>query len=235
MRTVVRFYLNLQAPLGRWWSYAAQVRRRPTLLGPPAPARADACRNRETLLCAARRLVAEVGVDGLSMDALAAEAGLGKGTVFRRFGSRAGVFAALLDEAEREFQQDFLSGPPPLGPGADPVERLVAFGRHRLRFLAARGDLLRAAAGELNRTTNPPAAFARLHLRVLLQAAGVEGDLDVLAFSLLAALEAPFAEHAGGSRGISPDRLAAGWADLVHRVVGAGPAPVLSAGPAPSA
>ena len=49
--------------------------------------------------------------------------------MFRRFGTRAGIFRALLDEDERAFQQQVLSGPPPLGPGADPLDRLAAYGR----------------------------------------------------------------------------------------------------------
>jgi AcrR family transcriptional regulator len=198
-----------------------------SLLGtPPPPERADASRNRELLLCTARRLVDELGVAGLSMDVLAAEAGLGKGTVFRRFGSRAGLFSALLDEYERDFQSACLSGPPPLGPGADPVTRLVTFGHDRLRFLADRGHLIREADAHLTRGANAPAAFGRLHVRVLLQAAGVRGDVEVLAFNLLAALEAPLAlhvEHPENAPQLSPERLAAGWTDLVGRVVRAAP------------
>lgn len=186
---------------------------------PPGPERADASRNRELLLRTARRLVAEVGVNGVSMDALAAEAGLGKGTVFRRFGSRAGLFAALLDASEKDFQQEFMSGPPPLGPDADPVDRLVAFGRRRLEFARTQGDLLRAAAGELQRRAQGPAALGRLHLRVLLAGAGVEGDLEVLAFELHAVLEMPLWERAGGATALSTQRLQDGWTDLVHRVV----------------
>jgi polyketide synthase 12 len=45
------------------------------------------------------------------MDRLAERAGLGKGTVFRRFGTRAGIFAALLDDDERAFQEQVLAGP----------------------------------------------------------------------------------------------------------------------------
>jgi AcrR family transcriptional regulator len=45
------------------------------------------------------------------MDAQAARAGLGKGTVFRRFGTRAGIFHALLDDDERIFQEQVLAGP----------------------------------------------------------------------------------------------------------------------------
>lgn len=49
----------------------------------------DALRNRALLLDAARRLVAERGADAVTMDDVAAAAGVGKGTLFRRFGSRA--------------------------------------------------------------------------------------------------------------------------------------------------
>ena len=99
----------------------------PVTWGPPHAERADAARNRRLLLATAREMVAAQGADKLTMDGLAERAGLGKGTVFRRFGTRAGIFQALLDDDEREFQEQVLSGPPPLGPGrpaAGPADRL---------------------------------------------------------------------------------------------------------------
>src|ERR1700757_4543772 len=106
----------------------------PVTWGPPHAERADAARNRRLLLAAAREMLAEQGADKLTMDGLAERAGLGKGTVFRRFGTRAGIFAALLDDDERDFQRQVLSGPPPLGPGAAPVDRLIAYGQARIGF-----------------------------------------------------------------------------------------------------
>lgn len=97
------------------------------LLGEPRPERADARRNRLKVLEAAERLFAEQGVKNVSLDAIAAEAGVGKGTVFRRFGDRAGLAVALLDEREVELQAKILSGPPPLGPGAPAIDRVNAF------------------------------------------------------------------------------------------------------------
>ena len=117
----------------------------------PAPAgraepaeRADAARNRRLLLAAAREMLAAEGADKLTMDGLAERAGLGKGTVFRRFGTRAGIFRALLDDAERSFQELVLTGPPPLGPGAPALDRLVAYGRARIGFLIEHRDIARA-------------------------------------------------------------------------------------------
>ena len=113
--------------------------------GPPHAERADAARNRRHLLATARQMLAEQGPDTLTMDGLAERAGLGKGTVFRRFGTRAGIFAALLDDDERAFQQQVLAGPPPLGPGTAPLDRLIAYGRARTRFLIDHRDIARAA------------------------------------------------------------------------------------------
>src|SRR6185503_2851668 len=79
--------------------------------------RADATANRNRILCAARRLLAEHGVEALTMQAVASAAGVGKGTVFHRFGDRDGLTGALIDEYMRAFQDEFLHGAPPLGPG----------------------------------------------------------------------------------------------------------------------
>ncbi|MDX6334738.1 MAG: hypothetical protein QOG05_2078, partial [Streptosporangiaceae bacterium] len=114
-------------------------------VGAPRTERADAVRNRRHLLATAREMLAGQGADTLTMDALAERAGLGKGTVFRRFGTRAGIFEALLDDDERAFQEQVLSGPPPLGPGAPPLDRLIAYGRARAAFLIEHREIARAA------------------------------------------------------------------------------------------
>ena len=89
--------------------------------------RADAAANRVRILEAAARVLAERGAEGTSIDAVACRAGVGKGTIFRRFGDRSGLFQALLDEHLRAFQDAFMFGPPPLGPGAPPEKRLASF------------------------------------------------------------------------------------------------------------
>src|SRR5271166_2127293 len=114
-------------------------------LAPEALERADAARNRQRILCAAQRLFAERGAACVSMDDIADAAGVGKGTLFRRFGSRAALALALLSECESAFQEAFIRGAPPLGPGAPPVERLIAFGEARLELVTAHAELLGAA------------------------------------------------------------------------------------------
>lgn len=187
--------------------------------GRPRGERADAARNREHLLAVAREMLAELGAEKVTMDGLAERAGLGKGTVFRRFGTRAGIFAALMDDTERAFQVRVLSGPPPLGPGAGPVERLVAYGRERVDFLFEHHAILRAA---LDRTRPIPAetSMSALHIRMLLGQAGLDvADLDTLATQLTAALEGPLLLYVAMTEESPADeRLADSWQVLVERV-----------------
>ena len=181
--------------------------------------RADAARNREHLLVTARAMLADVGVDGLTMDGLARAAGLGKGTIFRRFGSRAGLLRELLNDSEMTFQEGFFSGPPPLGPGAEPVERLVAFGRERLRLVTLQGDLLRSVEAEAEHRYSAPAhAASAMHVQMLLGQAGVDGDLQVLTLTLLSSLDAALVLYETRDLRIDLYRLADGWEDLVRRV-----------------
>ena len=192
------------------------------LIGSAAPERSDAVRNRGLILAAARRILEERGVEGLTMDLLAAEAGVGKGTVFRRFGSRNGLMLGLVDEIESDFQARFISGPPPLGPGAPAVERLVAFGRERFALLDLQGDLLRAAEDRPDVAyASAPRVVSAMHIHLLLNQAGFEGDVDVLTFNLLASLDATLVLYENRTAALSMGRLADGWEDLVRRVTAA--------------
>ena len=190
--------------------------------GPLHPERADAARNRRHLLATARQMLAEQGADRLTMDALAERAALGKGTVFRRFGTRAGIFQALLDDDERDFQQQVLSGPPPLGPGAPPLDRLIAYGQARTGFLVGHCEIARAALdGKEPVPAGRESPMSRVHIRYLLQEARLgAADLDVLALQLTAALDGPVLLYLSGAQD-SPEvaeRLGQGWEDLVRRV-----------------
>ena len=182
--------------------------------------RGDAARNRALLLDAARRLIAEHGADAVSMDDIAAAAGVGKGTVFRRFGSRAGLMLVLLDEDERAIQEAFLFGPPPLGPDAPPLERLLAFGRARLCFADTHRALLSAANRDPQSRFGAPALLQHTHVRLLLDTAGSTGDLDAQSDALLALLDADYVHHQLSDRGETLESLGDKWESLARKLCG---------------
>jgi AcrR family transcriptional regulator len=182
--------------------------------------RADAARNRERVLEAARELFAERGVENVTMEEVARHAGVAKGTVFHRFGDRSGLALALLDEQERAIQDQLLRGDPPLGPGAPALDRLLALLDALLGLLERHGDLL--YAGE---TAKPEARYAtgayaawHQHVAVLLGELGVDGDPDAMAHVVLAPLGAELYRHLRGPRGLSAAEIRDGIHVLVRRL-----------------
>jgi AcrR family transcriptional regulator len=196
----------------------------PVIFGAPPAERADAARNRLHLLATARQMLAEQGPDRLTMDGLAERAGLGKGTVFRRFGTRAGIFQALLDDDERTFQQRVLFGPPPLGPGAAPLERLIAYGRARAGFLVGHREIARAALDGNQPIPAGRAPMSQIHIRVLLGQLSLDwADLDMLTVQLAAALDGPVLLYPTSDQLTNAidepgQRIGQAWQDLVERV-----------------
>jgi len=180
--------------------------------------RSDAARNREALLCAALAIAHESGYDAVTMDAVAARAGTGKGTVFRRFGSREGLMGALLDASESVWQESVMRGDPPLGPGAEPMDRLLAFGRSRLEIVLQHADLIRNAGFSGANRSFAAYSFSAMHVRYLLGELGVRGDIAMLAVALLAPLELPILDQQVRLEHIEVERIHAGWADLARRI-----------------
>ncbi|WP_328616295.1 TetR/AcrR family transcriptional regulator [Amycolatopsis sp. NBC_00355] len=187
------------------------------LLGAPVRERADAARNRIRVLNAAETLFAEHGVDAVTMDDVATAAGVGKGTLYRRFGDKAGLAMALLDERERELQQRILTGPPPLGPDAPPTDRLAAFIEAYLELLDRQLDLVL-----LSETATTGARFRtgthtlwRRHCHHLLETGGAP-DPEIAADVLLAALSAEQVRHWLRDRGLSLEALTKSLAGLTR-------------------
>jgi len=179
--------------------------------------RADAARNRERVLAAAERLFAERGVGQVTMDDVAAAAGVGKGTLYRRFTDRGGLAAALLDQRERQLQRAILSGSPPLGPGASALDRLTAFVTSYLALVDRHLDLVL-----LSQTATPGArlrtgahAFWRQHCIYLLHGAGAPTP-DLGADLLLAGLSAEQVRHWLRDQHRERAELAAGLAAIAR-------------------
>jgi AcrR family transcriptional regulator len=173
--------------------------------GPP-PERADARRNRLRILEAAADLIAEQGFDRVTIDDIAQRAEVAKGTVFHRFGNRAGLAVALLDERERRLQDGLLGGPPPLGPGAPPEERLVRFLQALTDFTDQNLDLLIVSDHDEPGGRYRTGAYAawRLHVAGLLEELGAERrGAAGLADTLLAPVAADLIRHRRRNLGAS--------------------------------
>jgi AcrR family transcriptional regulator len=181
--------------------------------------RIDAARNRAAIIAAAQRMLRDQGAEAITMDRLACEAGVGKGTLFRRFGDRANLFHALLDESERGLQEGFIRGPAPLGPGAPPAERLIAFGHALLSLTQERGDLLLAAQppDPALRYRSAVHGAYRAHVSYLLRALAAP-DSDYLADVLLVAL-APELVLDQLERGMTIEDCNRGWERLVRKLL----------------
>jgi AcrR family transcriptional regulator len=84
---------------------------------PDRPLRADARRNRERVLAAAREAFAELGF-GVPLDEIAARAGVGPGTVYRHFPTKEALFEAVTVARVRELVALARAGAEAPDPGA---------------------------------------------------------------------------------------------------------------------
>ena len=159
--------------------------------------RADAIRNRHAILAATEKLLATHRPQDISMEQVAAEAGVGKGTVFHRFGNRMGLMYALMVERAQALEEAVTTGPPPLGPGAPDRDRLLAFldaivevvGRNKsllaeLAYSAA-ADSPPEHAHAKDRDGHPVYRFWHGHISGLIAAQRPDADADLIAHLLL--------------------------------------------------
>jgi AcrR family transcriptional regulator len=145
--------------------------------------RADASRNRLKILEAARALLSEQPAADLCMDAVAAKAGVGKGTLYRRFKDRGSLYMALLDEESRKLQNRVLME---FGLPGDTtqVQRLFSFLEALFDFTATHAALLSAAraaqSGCPERYDHPAHTWTRTALVAGLRKAMRTGEIAEL-------------------------------------------------------
>ncbi len=180
--------------------------------------RADALRNRQRVLAAAERVFATTDPASVTMGDIASAAGVGRATVYRRFPDTASVAMALLDEHERRLQRQLISGPPPLGPGAPPGDRLAAFYAAMVDLLDRHLHLALGAEVGAARFATGAYGFWRVHVRGLLVESGVP-DVDALVDSLLAPLAPEVYRYQRQERGRSPSQIAGGLGWLASRLL----------------
>ncbi len=149
--------------------------------------RADAVRNRERVLEAAKA-VFSAGGPGASLEAVAKRAGVGIGTLYRHFPTREALFEAVY---RREVQQ--LSELPEQLRETSPVDALRRWLKSSVEFVATKKGMLAALELTVHASSEPYAnTFERLTTaaRALLDRAVAAGEIraDVSPEDLLRAL-----------------------------------------------
>jgi AcrR family transcriptional regulator len=122
------------------------------------PLRRDASRNRERILVAARELFAERGLE-VTMDEIARHAGVGVGTVYRRFPQRSQIIEALFEQR----MEDYLALAERSLADPDPWQGLVEFLEQGMAMQAADRGLKELLVGH----GHAAESGARVRARVL--------------------------------------------------------------------
>ncbi len=187
--------------------------------------RSDAARNRRRILAAARQLFGEKGVTRVTMEEVARTAGVGKGTLYRRFPNKGLLCEALLDEPTRRLQAEVLVSLSDPGRGAleklrNFLVRLVLFTEENLDLLYGGQDTLQGAE-RVARYGHPSYGWMRWTVLGLLREAARNGELDeekdieYLADAMLAPLNVDLYYHQRRMLGLSTGRISAGLSSMI--------------------
>lgn len=187
--------------------------------------RSDAARNRRSILAAARSLFGDKGVTRVTMEEVARTAGVGKGTLYRRFPNKGLLCEALLDEPTRRLQAEVLVSLSDPNRGAleklrNFLGRLVLFTEENLDLLYGGHDTLQGTE-RVARYGHPSYGWMRWTVLGLLREAARNGelseekDIEYLADAMLAPLNVDLYYHQRRVMSLSPERISAGLSSMV--------------------
>lgn len=193
----------------------------------PRVERRDAAENRARILEAARRLFDEYGVAQVNMADIAEAAGVGKGTLYRRFANKGELCYALMDEHLTQFQDEMLvrmqqmtlHDVPKLQQLSNFLNALVLFTETHVPLLCEVSQI-RLQAGQKN--LQLPHFWQYMTIHGLLQAADAAGefrtgvDITLLPDVLLAPLSADFYHFLRQVKGYSPDQIGSGLQNVIQ-------------------
>jgi len=194
--------------------------------------RADARANRACILGAAAHLSAEHGIAAFTMEDVVAAAGVGKGTLYRHFGSKGELALALLDEYFASFQNQVLTRLRQMSADGDAyllqlihfLDELVAFVEvHLALFCEIQREGIRNVGED-----EAPYIWLYLTVHGLMVAAIREGELpdylddEYLADALLAPVSAHFYHFLREQREFAPERIRTGMRQIVFGLAALG-------------
>ncbi len=189
--------------------------------------RRDAAANRYKILQTAERLFAQHGVANVNMADIAQAAGVGKGTLYRRFANKGELCLALLDTQMADFQNGMLSRMQQMNiAGLPKLEQLQQFMDALVYFTDTHSPLLCEVQREGllpldNTRLQLPHFWQHMTVGALLRSAAAAGeippdlDTDYLADALLSPLKADFFQFQKTNRGFTLERISAGLRTLI--------------------
>lgn len=186
------------------------------VLSDPRPTRADACKNRALLLATAQRLFAEKGVNAVTMSDIAEAAGVGKGTLYRHFTSKADLCQVLTDEDQRDLQNRTLLRLRALG---DPLPDLDWFLREVIAFVVRNREIVFAEAALGALPVHPAHQWWRQTIRGLLARIDPPIDLDYTTDLLFIMLDPRTIHYQLTVRRSSAARIADGLSAVLYQLV----------------
>jgi AcrR family transcriptional regulator len=137
--------------------------------------RSDAAENRRRILREAERLFTEHGVDAVAMQDIARAAGVGQGTLYRRFANKGELCLAMLDTQMADFQNEvFATLRTMTAHGETKFAQLIWFFDALIQFAERHAPMLCAAGREANGPVtmsrdSSPFVWQRLTVTGLLQ------------------------------------------------------------------
>lgn len=193
------------------------------------PERSDAAANRVLILETADRLFAERGVATVTMADIAQEAGIGKGTLYRRFANKAELCLSLMDDQMAAFQNGMLVNMRDMSTdGVAYLDQLRFYVEELIRFTERHAPLLCEVerSGLLLGNAHPelPHLWHAMTVSALLRSARrygeVSPDLDVeyYAEAILAPLNVDVLRFQREVRGFSNDRIISGLGNLISAI-----------------
>lgn len=202
----------------RWREQLLAIQARMAACCAPPVERRDAAEHRQHILDVARRLFAERGVDDVSMHQIAREAGVGQGTLYRRFAHKGELCMALLSENVARVQDEFrayVEASPPSTTAREQLDhvlsRHVAFNEENGQFLSVMAE---AACGPRRAAQyhNPFYSALRQTVETLLERAVAHGEMPPLdsaftADAILAALSIDLYIYQRTEQGFTPERI----------------------------
>ncbi|MFK7800935.1 MAG: TetR/AcrR family transcriptional regulator [Anaerolineae bacterium] len=189
--------------------------------------RRDAAENRQLILATASRLFDENGVESICMSEIAKAAGVGKGTLYRRFSSKGELCLALLDSELRQFQnwviqtfqEQTQNGVPTSRRLHWFIEQVVTF---TVKHLPLMVEISQAGSENVVQDINQPHFWMEMTVKghlLQMQERGeisAETNLNYITSALLAPLDARIMKFHIDQRGYTQEQISQGIQVLIN-------------------